>query len=183
MTLADAIAKAHIHNEARLAAGISVPLQLDADAASLLDPWNRFCSFHGCRNIGIRPQVVAAFIRAEASQRAEPHKIALTLSAIELLHDRHGLSNPVATAVVRAELERILKIEAPRSWPKAEQLMFASLPPEIRAIIARREREREIALRRAQNAAAELRQSAAAEIKPATKPNEESNNHDHQKTQ
>ena len=114
--LAAAIEKQTAANEERLSAGIiRVPMQLDADAALRLEPFNRFCSQHGVRNYPARPQVVAAFVRAEASLGTEPRKIALTLSAIELLHDRHDCANPVATAVVRSELGRILEIEAPRS--------------------------------------------------------------------
>lgn len=174
MTLADAIQQAHDANEQKLSAEIRIPA-LEPDATILLESWNRFAAFHGIRNLGVRPQVVAAFVRAEASLGVEPPKIALALSAIELLHDRHGFANPVATAVVRAELERILKIDAPRSWRKTEQLMFASLPPEIRAVIARRDRERETAMRRAQNEAAEAKRQAE---KPATTSNEETNKHE-----
>jgi hypothetical protein len=168
MTLADAIAKAHVLNEEKLAAGIPIP-QLDADAELHLASFNRFCSQHGVRNCPARPQVVAAFIRAEEKFGTEPQTIALILSAIEILHDRHGQSNPVASAVVRAQLERILRTEPPRSWAKAEQLMFAALPPEIRAVIVRRERDRERWLRNKMNELAELkkRQSDGA-AKPVT---------------
>jgi hypothetical protein len=168
MTLADAIEQQTAANEERLSAGIRVSMQLDADAALRLDSFNRFCTQHGVRNCPSRPSTVAAFVRSEKSLGTEPHKIALALSAIELLHDRHSCANPVATAVVRKELERILQIEAPRSWSKAEQLMFASLPGEIRAVISRREQQRETALRRAQNKAAEAKRQSGGADKPAT---------------
>jgi hypothetical protein len=167
-SLADAIAKAHILNENKLTAGIPIP-QLDADAELHLAAFNRFCSQHGVRNCPARPQVVAAFIRAEEKFGTPPETIVLILSAIQLLHDRHGLASPIASAVVRAELERVLKTEAPRSWPRAEQLMFASLPPEIRAVVAKRERDRERWLRNKMNELAELkRQLTDGAAKPVT---------------
>jgi hypothetical protein len=89
MTLADAIAKAHILNEEKLAAGIPIP-KFNADAELHLAAFNRFCSQHGVRNCPARPQVVAAFIRAEEKFGTEPQTIALILSAIELLHDQSG---------------------------------------------------------------------------------------------
>jgi hypothetical protein len=154
MTLADAIAKAHVLNEEKLATGIPIP-QLDADAELHLAAFNRFCAQHGVRNCPTRPQVVAAFIRAEEKFGTPPETMALILSAIEALHIRHGMSNPLATPVCREQLERVLKTEAPRSWPRAEKLMFAALPPEIRAVIAKRERDRERWLRNKMNELAE----------------------------
>lgn len=179
--LADAIAKAHLLNEEKLTAGVQVSVQLDPDAELRLEAFNRFCTKYGVRNCPAAPKVVAAFCRAEEKLGTEPRKVSLTLSAIELLHDRHGLANPVATAPVRAQMEKIFQIEPPRSWPKAEQLMFASLPSEIRAVISRREKERETVLRRAQNEAAETKRQAE---KPATTSEKEKvENYDNQKTE
>jgi hypothetical protein len=180
-TLADAIKQQILSNEDRLAAGLQpIPL-LDADANLRLKPYEHFCREHGVRSHPARPQTVLGFLRSEKASGTEPFKIALALSAVETLHDHFGYANPVAVAAVRRELGLILNIEAPRSWPLAEQLVFVSLPPEIRAIIARRERERETALRRAQNEAAEAKRQSGSADKPAT-PNEETKNHDNQKT-
>ena len=51
--------------------------------------------------------------------------------AIEALHDNSGYPNPCATASVKVELGRILNLDGPRSWPKADRLKFNSLPIEI----------------------------------------------------
>lgn len=54
-------------------------------------------------------------------------------------------------------------IEAPRSWSKEEKERFASFPRETQEYLARRENERDTALRRGQNEAAQLRQALEAE--------------------
>jgi hypothetical protein len=171
MTLADAIAKAHVLNEQKVGAGIPIPVQFNSTTTLLLDPFNRYAAFHGCKNCPASPKVVAAWVRAAKDN--DPAKIIETLSAIELLHDVHGLSNPVATSVVRAELEKVLQIEPPRSLARADQLRFSALPIETRAILGRRIRQMEVAMRRAQNAAAEAKRQCGAD-KPA--PTEETKN-------
>jgi hypothetical protein len=181
MSLADAIAKANAANERKLTEQIQVPQLFDADAALLLDSFSRYCAFHGVVNCPANSKVVAAFVRSEASLGTHPDRIVSVLGAIELFHHTHGLSNPVATAVVRHELEKVIKSEPPpRSWKPAEKLMWAALAPEIRAVIGGHERRRETEVRRLQNVVADLkRQMAAAETKPAnTEPNKEVENHD-----
>jgi hypothetical protein len=175
MTLAAAIEKAHAANEEKLTRGIQIPVHIDADAELLLKPFVSFCSFNGVKHVPASPQVIAAFIRAEEKLCTPPERIAATTAAIELLHDKHGLANPVACAAPRTELERILKIEPPRSWPRPEQLIFAALPPEIRAIVGRRDKQRETALRRAQNEAAEAKRQSGSADKPATEQKETEN--------
>jgi hypothetical protein len=173
VTLEDAIYKARLANEDKLAAGIQPIPVLDSDATARLAPFQRFCSEHGVRTHPCRVQTVCAFIRAEEKLGTGPHKIALCCEAIEVLHSHFGYANPVASGAVRAEFERMLKIEAPRSWSKHEQLMFATLPAEIRATISRREKERETVMRRAQNEAAEAKRQSGSAEKPATEPNKE----------
>ena len=77
------------------------------------------------------------------------------LLAIEAAHDRHSLANPVRTAIVRVELNAIVKVDPPRSWPKKEKAMFALLPLDIKSIIALREEQRDNELRRLQSKVAE----------------------------
>lgn len=54
-------------------------------------------------------------------------------------------------------------IEPPRSWSNEDKQWFAALPPETQEILARRENERDTALRRGQNEVATQRQSFAAQ--------------------
>lgn len=54
-------------------------------------------------------------------------------------------------------------IEPPRSWSNEDKQWFAALPPETQEILARRENERDTALRRGQNEVATQRQSFTAQ--------------------
>jgi hypothetical protein len=63
----------------------------------------------------------------------------------------------VACPGPQAALQRVLKIEAPRSWSKTDVLKFMTLPADIQEIISRRARQDEVALRRAQTELAEIR--------------------------
>jgi hypothetical protein len=92
-------------------------------------------------------------------------QILAQLDAIEQLHDRWSLSNPVRTAIVRRVLEGIIRVPPPRSWPAADKVRFAELPPDIREIIEVRERQRDVALKRKFNELAEQRHNGA-EKKP-----------------
>jgi hypothetical protein len=76
-----------------------------------------------------------------------------------MLHDKFGLSNPVKTAIVSGALQTVIKTDPPKSWSKEDRVLFAQLPPDIRQIIADRERDRDRALRQAQNRAAEVRKN------------------------
>ena len=88
--------------------------------------------------------------------------------AIVVIHDSVGASNPVATVACRTVLERRLRPETPRSWSNEDKQLFASLPVEIRAILTRRENQRDNALRRGQDKiAAEIKRlNAPAEAEP-----------------
>jgi hypothetical protein len=97
------------------------------------------------------------------------------LEAITALHDYHNLSNPCATRVVNLALEQIVHPEIPRSWTKDERAEWAKLPPPVRDAIARRENDRDRAVRRAQSELAELKRQSAtapAEAKPVAESKE-----------
>jgi hypothetical protein len=198
VTLENAIAKAQAANAERLSAGIPrVSEPLTPTELEHLAPWNRFNSFHGTRPIPANPRVICAFIK-EVSRDVGPLQIIDTLLAIERLHNLHSLPNPIATSVVRDQWARLVKVDSPRSWTKDEQLFFATvLPVEIQAAVSRREKSREIEVRRLQNDAALFRKAAAAkkaeeaelfrlmatEFSTAVTSSEKVENHDNQKTQ
>ncbi len=76
--------------------------------------------------------------------------------------------NPISNPVLAALTERDLRergLVAPRSWPKAEKLMFLSLPEQIQRVIGLRERQRETELRRLQNEVANLRKQTQTKTK------------------
>ena len=91
------------------------------------------------------------------------------LNAIEALHDKWSLPSPVRSVPIRYALETLIKPSAPRSWSKSEKGQWALLPLPIRDAISRRERERDLALTRAQNEFAKRRR----EIEPHKSVSEE----------
>jgi hypothetical protein len=156
--LVTAIDLAQAANEKRIAAEINAPKHKldDSEALAILRSFAGWCSSRGVKWLPATPATCAAWIRfQDASVPVET--IEKAIGAIEAVHDQHGYANPIATAAVRAELGRILKLEAPRSWPKADRLKFNSLPIEVRAVIERRASQDSLALRRLQNRVAELR--------------------------
>ena len=169
MTLADAIALQTAANEQKLSEGIPRIRTLEPDGAIRLQAFERWCREQGVRSAPSHPATVATYIRNQEALGVEPNKIFKSCEAIEALHSDNGFANPIATSVVRAELERVLKavdaVSAPRSWPRAEQLLWATLPIEIRAIIARRERDRERWVRKTVE---ELRRQSDGAAKPVT---------------
>jgi hypothetical protein len=100
------------------------------------------------------PTTIAAYLTDIAGHKTEDYLVD-SVSAFRRLHDQNGLANPCATFAVEQILAVLIKTEPPRSWPKAEQLLFTALSPTLRAIISRREKERETGLRRQQNKLAE----------------------------
>jgi hypothetical protein len=160
MNLAQSIEAAHQQNEARLAARIAAPrLEIEDEGKRLLGRYISFCKQNGVRYLPSAPATVAAFIKSEHAAGATPEMILKTLEAIEILHSQANAANPVACPAPRAALSEIMKIEGPRSWNKAERLVFAGLAPEVQAIILRHAQIDSNAVRRAQNEAAELRKS------------------------
>jgi hypothetical protein len=160
LNLADAIAAAHAQNEAKFTAQVAPYGELDNEAQMHLAAFIKWCGAHGVRSLPATPASVAMFVMG-----TRPEEVAPALMAIQELHDSKGLPSPVATAAVRSAVSRTLKLKPPRSWRKAEQLMFGELPPEIRAAIERREQQRETELRRLMNQLTELKRHGGA--KPA----------------
>jgi hypothetical protein len=117
---------------------------------------------NGVRSLPSKPSTIAAFILDQNKAGMDVTNLLAILDAVEQAHDSIGLSNPVRCALPRRALEQIIKAEPPRSWPKEAKAEFSLLPPDIREIVAKREMERDTALRRAQNQIAEERKALAA---------------------
>ena len=75
-------------------------------------------------------------------------------------------TDPVETEAAEPE-EKVPPIERPRSWAKELDEEWSSYPREAQERIAKREQERDIAIRRSQNEAAEARKAAQAEREAA----------------
>jgi hypothetical protein len=131
----------------------------------LLKPFIDWAAQRSCRYCPAKPPVVAAYVLDRHKAGVAEDQIFDELGALEHLHDRWGLPNPVKTAVVDAAIERITQTRPPRSWPAADKALFATLDPQIRHRIATREQQRDTELRRVQTELAEKRK--------ALKPNDE----------
>jgi hypothetical protein len=73
------------------------------------------------------------------------------LDAIEQMHDKFALPNPVRTAAVRYAMETVVKADPPWSWPKKDRAAFAMLPSDIRLILAKRQEQMDTEIRRLQS--------------------------------
>src|SRR6516164_5512256 len=108
MNLAEAIAEAHKNNEQAVAKTIAArPVELESDELVLVRRFGDFCRAKGVPFLPAAPQTVALFLRTENLGGADYRRIFATAQAIERLHDRAMLSNPVATFVCRNELSRL----------------------------------------------------------------------------
>jgi hypothetical protein len=169
---------------AEFAKRIQLPArELSADIRTRLDAFNKWAISKQARRCPAKPAAVALFILEQADLGVPVQHALAQINAIEQLHDRWSLANPVRTAIVRAALATFIKTDPPRSWPREDKVRFAELDPDIREIISKRENDRDKELRRLQNkVAADLqRQTATApEAKPVADVEDKSN--DDQKT-
>ena len=158
MTLANELISAYEAGERAVTAGLpfSEPkTPLASDELSRLGRFLAWAKEKCVRACPARPSVVAAYVLHEHGLGTPAQQILAILEAVTAFHDHHGQPNPSATAVVRLALDDVIRIEPPRSWPKEDKVLFATLPPDIRDVIARREQERDASLRRKQNELAE----------------------------
>jgi hypothetical protein len=155
--------------EAKLALSIQQPrIELTPDVLARFDRFSKWCAVKQVRRLPAKPKTVAAFVLEQDALGVPAQQIISILNAIELSHDHHSLSNPTQTAIVRSALEQVIKTEPPRSWRAEEKAEFAMLPPDVRAAIARRESDRDKALRQAQQRLADERKRLANGADPKT---------------
>jgi hypothetical protein len=159
MNLAAEIAAATARNEQALASTIAVPKQECAeDAPRLLNQFAAWCKSKGVPAWPAAPCTIAAWVQAQDAAGIKPDVILRGVEALEAAHvNQPNWSNPIATPVVREELGRILQMQAPRSWPANDKTKFYSLPPEIQAVILRRDAQDTKVVRRLQNDLANLK--------------------------
>jgi hypothetical protein len=118
-----------------------------------------WCEHNGVRFCPAQPTSVAQFVLDHAPLGIEA--LAEIVADIAEFYSALGLSNPAATWIVAAALDRVGDIAPPRSWPKAFKARFALLPLSLKKYIADHDAQREKALRRAQNEAARAKRALA----------------------
>jgi hypothetical protein len=152
-------------NETAMAERLALPAADPLSDAEweLLTPFVNWCAQRGVRHLPCRCEVAATFL-SEVAHRG-PEYVASMVAAIGRMHTVHAsLADPTASSAVTFVLNQsVTPVEPPRSWPKAEKALFVKLSPAIKAIIAKRESDRERELRRAQNDAAEAKKAIEAD--------------------
>ena len=153
------------------------PQEIDEETRQALQPFVQWTTKTNARYCPAKPLTVAAYVLEQSATGASTEKLLQSLDAIGRLHDLHNLASPVGTHAVRAALESVTGFEPPRSWKAEEKELFVTLPAEIKAVVSRREQQREKELRRLQNELAQLKRSTvAADTKEPTKLKEETSN-------
>jgi hypothetical protein len=143
-------------NEAALIQCFPPPPQMSPEQHQQVISFISWCDSQRVRPLPARPASVAAYCQWQRDLGVPKDKINATLSAIEAMHNAASLGNPCATPLVRITTAAST-IDPPRSWTRDEKQLFTELPVEIQRVVARRERDREIQLRRGQNEIADAK--------------------------
>jgi hypothetical protein len=120
----------------------------------------RWCELNGVSPYPAAPAAVAKFVTDCAQLGIE--RLWTAVQEVSRAHVAHGLADPTLGGVAAAAINNIAAIAPPRSWPDDRKQRFKSLPYDLQAYVAAHEEQREKALRRAQNAAAAIKQKLAA---------------------
>ena len=126
-------------------------------------PFVQHCQRRGIRPFPASPAACADWINELPDKEIEP-----AIEALVAIHESVSASNPCATLSVRTVVERRLRAEAPHGWNRADRQAFLSLPRDIQLTLARREAERNAALRTAQNRLAEEKKKLSQQMKHAS---------------
>jgi hypothetical protein len=138
-------------------------------AAPMFAKWSELNGLSPCP---ATPVHVARFVTDCAPLGIE--RLWLAVQDISRLHVSAGLADPTLGGVAAKAISDLAGIEPPRSWPADHRQRFKSLPYDLQVYLAAHEAQREKALRRAQNDAANARQKLAAHLKSEIRANEES---------
>jgi hypothetical protein len=106
------------------------------------------------------PASVALYVFERGSRGIDA--LLAEVAKISASHCSKWLADPTAGWPATAALSAIVKIDAPRSWPKEDKAMFIALPYAVQQRIVKRETERDNAVRKAQNEAADARRKLLA---------------------
>jgi hypothetical protein len=119
----------------------------------------RWRELNGAGPCPAAPAVVARFVAECAPLGID--SLWLAVQEISKLYVSAGLADPTLGGQAAATIADVAKIEPPRSWPDNGKRRFRSLPYDVQIFIAAHESQREKALRRAQNDAAEAKKRVA----------------------
>lgn len=120
----------------------------------------KWCELNGLSACPAAPAAVARFVADCAALGIE--RLWPAVHDISKLHAGLGLADPTLGEVVADAIDRVARVAPPRSWPDDRKLRFKALPYDLQLYIATHEAQREKAIRRAQNEAADVRQKLAA---------------------
>jgi hypothetical protein len=132
----------------------------------------KWCELNGLSPCPTAPAHVVRFVMDCAPLGIE--RLWPAIQDISRLHVSCGLADPTLGGVAAEAISDLAGIDPPRSWPAGHKQRFKSLPYDLQVYVASHEAQREKALRRAQNEAANARRTLAAYPKSETHPNEES---------
>jgi hypothetical protein len=136
----------------------------------------RWCELSGASFCPAAPAMVARFVAdctALGIARLWP-----AVQDISRLHTSAGLADPTLGAAAATAISDLAQIDPPRSWPVEQKQRFKSLPYDIQVFVAAHEKQREKALRRAQNDAAAARRDIASRETPPTEPDKGAYTHE-----
>ena len=133
-----------------------------------------WCALNRVSELPAEPADVARFVTDCAALGID--KLWPIIQEIGRAHYVLNLADPTLGGPVASAIKNVAKLTAPKSWPKEEQARFYMMPFDLQLMVLRRETERDTALRRAQNEAAEARKELAA-IKQTTKVTHGNNSH------
>jgi len=139
----------------------------------------RWCALNGVAVFPVPPAIVARFVADCAPLGID--RLWPAVQDIQAAHVSLGLADPTLGPEVAAALDDVAGIAPPRSWPGDYKQRFRSLPYDLQRFVADHELQREKALRRAQNDAAELRRKLAAisaSAAPSIQPEQETTSDD-----
>ena len=123
--------------------------------------FGKWCIVRGVRSLPAMPAHVANFIADLAAAEKSIKQIWPLVQEISQAHVSRGFADPTAGGVVGDMINSVALIDRPRSWPATEDGRFKSLPYDVQSFLSHRESQRDTAVRRAQNEAADLRKQLA----------------------
>lgn len=126
--------------------------------------FQNWCVLNGVSELPAAPADVARFV----TDCRDLGMVALwpIIQEVARAHYVLGLADPTLGGLVSAAIKEIAGLTAPKSWPKEEQARFFTMPYDLQLLVLKRETERDMALKRAQSEAGNLRN----ELKKAQKP-------------
>jgi hypothetical protein len=124
-----------------------------------------FCQQNGVPALPARPSTCALFCLQHQEFGADA--LVGVMAGVARAHLAAGVADPTSDWQVNAVLQRIVRCVPPRSWPKEKKLEFMRLPIDLQVWVAKRDEERDRAVRMAQQNASHWRkQLQAAGIEP-----------------